>query len=69
MFRSIELLDEQVTAIVVDELKTAYLMNRHYSDDFAKQIMDAADVLLKYYLDEDDYNEFREEVDESRDDN
>jgi hypothetical protein len=49
---------EQVDAIVIEELKFAYDINRIYNDEPSKELREALDRVLKYYMVPSEYEEY-----------
>jgi hypothetical protein len=49
---------EQVDTIVIEELKFAYDINRLYTDKHSKELGEAIDRVLKYYMVPSEYEEY-----------
>lgn len=58
--RAIEMLDEQIDAIVIESLKESVLLNRNFQEH--KKLDDALLLVLDYYMDPDAYQEFVDSI-------
>lgn len=57
--RTIDMLDEQIDAIVIESLKESVLINRNFTHQAGYSELDAALLkVLDYYMDPDSYGEF-----------